>query len=168
MARRKQVQTEEQGEPEMEISSMIDCCFLLLIYFLVATSLVSEKKFDMNLPASSNSSASSDSKPFNITVTEKNAVLMKDDSGVETEMASASQLMLRPGEAGYYEERNLAKLAEYLVKLNPPDAPEEDKKPVILSAHPNAKHQRVMDVMAALSKAKITSVAVKMSAGAAE
>lgn len=163
MARRKQVQTEEQGEPEMEISSMIDCCFLLLIYFLVATSLVSEKKFDMNLPASSNATSSSDNKPFNINVAENNSVMMEDDSGTATQMAPASQLTLRPGEPGYYEERNLADLAEYLIKLNPPDAPEEDKKPVILTAHPNAKHQRVMDVMAALSKAKITSVAVKMS-----
>ena len=64
MARRKQIQTEEQGDPEMEISSMIDCCFLLLIYFLVATSLVSEKKFDMALPAGQSSSSASDSTPF--------------------------------------------------------------------------------------------------------
>ena len=50
MARHKQIVTEEQGDPEMNISSMIDCCFLLLIYFLVATSLVSEKKLDMSIP----------------------------------------------------------------------------------------------------------------------
>ena len=50
MARHKSRPVEEQGEPEMEISSMIDCCFLLLIYFLVATSLVSEKKLDVNIP----------------------------------------------------------------------------------------------------------------------
>ena len=47
MARHKKIETEEQGDPEMNISSLIDCCFLLLIYFLVATTLVSEKKIDM-------------------------------------------------------------------------------------------------------------------------
>lgn len=51
MARHKNIKTEEQEDPEMNISSMIDCCFLLLIYFLVATSLVSEKKLDISIPA---------------------------------------------------------------------------------------------------------------------
>ena len=58
MARHKQIKTEEQEDPEMNISSMIDCCFLLLIYFLVATSLVSEKKLDISIPASTQSQSS--------------------------------------------------------------------------------------------------------------
>ena len=43
MARRKQREAEPEEEPQMNMSSMMDACFLLLIYFIVATSLVSEK-----------------------------------------------------------------------------------------------------------------------------
>ena len=58
MARHKQLQTEEQGDPEMNISSLIDCVFLLLIYFIVATSLVSEKKLDISIPATEGQASS--------------------------------------------------------------------------------------------------------------
>lgn len=158
MARHKQIQSNDEEEASMEISSMIDCCFLLLIYFLVATSLVSEKKFDMALPAGQSSSSSSDSKPFNIKVTGDNAVYFEDQSGKRMGMGPATSLQLRPGQQGYYEERDLTELVTKLKSLNnDPDNP----KPLILTADPSAKHQRVMDVMSALTQANIKAVAVK-------
>ncbi|MBR3696181.1 MAG: biopolymer transporter ExbD [Akkermansia sp.] len=161
MARHKKIETEEQGDPDMEISSMIDCCFLLLIYFLVATSLVSEKKFDMALPASSNSSSSSDSKPFNIKVTGDNAVYYEDQSGKKFNMGPATDFKLKPGQQGYYEERDLTELVTRLKSLN--NDP-RNPKPLILTADPSSKHQRVMDVMSALTQADIKAVAVKCEA----
>ena len=38
MARRKQRAVEPEEEPQMNMSSMMDACFLLLIYFIVAES----------------------------------------------------------------------------------------------------------------------------------
>lgn len=138
MARHRKLQTEDQEDPKTEISSMIDCCFLLLIYFLVATSLVSEKKFDMALPAGQASSSSSDSKPFNIKVTSENAVYYEDQSGKKFSMGSATDLKLKPGQQGYYEERDLTELVTRLKSLN--NDP-KNPKPLILTADPTAKHQ---------------------------
>ena len=45
----------EDEDPKMDISSLIDCCFLLLIYFIVATSIVQERKLDMSMPGNTNS-----------------------------------------------------------------------------------------------------------------
>ena len=161
MARHKKLQVEEEEDPTTEISSMIDCCFLLLIYFLVATSLVSEKKFDMALPAGQASSSSSDSKPFNIKITGDNAVYYEDQSGKRFSMGPATDLKLRPGQPGYYEERDLTELVTRLKSLN--NDP-KNPKPLILTADPNSKHQRVMDVMSALTQAEIKAVAVKCEA----
>ena len=162
MARHKKIQTEEQGDPEMEISSMIDCCFLLLIYFLVATSLVSEKKFDMALPAGDSSSSTSDSKSYTISVASDNSVDFVDsaDKSKPISMAPASDMTLRPGDKGYYEERNLEELIKKLKGMNTnPSKP----MPITLTASPHARHQRVMDVMSALTQADIKAVRVEMS-----
>jgi biopolymer transport protein ExbD len=158
MARHRKLQTDEQEDPGLEISSMIDCCFLPLIYFLVATSLVSEKKFDMALPSSSGAASSSNSKPFNIKITEDNAVWWEDQSGAKVQMAPTTDFKLRPGDAGYYEERDLAELVGKLRPLN--DDP-NNPKPLVLTASPFSKHQSVMDVMSALTQAGIKAVSVK-------
>ena len=50
MARHKKLETVEDEDPTLDISSLIDVCFLLLIYFIVATSLIQERKLDMSMP----------------------------------------------------------------------------------------------------------------------
>ena len=163
MARRKQIQTEEQGDPEMEISSMIDCCFLLLIYFLVATSLVSEKKIDIVIPAPGQpSSSNSDIKPFDIMVGEDNSVKFKNGT-TETTVVNGNVLVTDPSkEAEYFNDRNLKDLVEALKSLNGEGTTDPSKvKPVSLSGHPRAKQQRIMDVMSALARAKITALEIK-------
>lgn len=51
MARHKKLETVEDEDPKLDISSLIDVCFLLLIYFIVATSLIQERKLDMSMRA---------------------------------------------------------------------------------------------------------------------
>ena len=53
MARHKKLEAVEDEDPKLDISSLIDVCFLLLIYFIVATSLVQERKLDMSMPGQS-------------------------------------------------------------------------------------------------------------------
>ena len=163
MARHKTIQTEEQGDPEMEISSMIDCCFLLLIYFLVATSLVSEKKIDIVIPAPGQpSSSNNDIKPFDIVVDENNSVICKSGN-LNLTIVEGNRLVTDPSdEANYFNDRNLKELVEQLKSLNGEGSTDPSKvKPVSLSAHPRAKQQRIMDVMSALARAKITALEIK-------
>ena len=52
MARHKRRAKEAASEPELDISSLIDVCFLLLIYFLVTSTITPrEQDLGMSLPA---------------------------------------------------------------------------------------------------------------------
>ena len=52
MARKKIAEALEDDEPGLDISSLIDVCFLLLIYFLVTTTIQPrEQDLRMSLPA---------------------------------------------------------------------------------------------------------------------
>ena len=52
MARKKVADDIEEDEPGLDISSLIDVCFLLLIYFLVTTTIQPrEQDLKMSLPA---------------------------------------------------------------------------------------------------------------------
>jgi len=52
MARHSRAQALEEDEPSLEISSLIDVCFLLLIYFIVTTTIKArETDTNMQLPA---------------------------------------------------------------------------------------------------------------------
>ena len=58
MARHRKYQSADEALPALDISSLIDVCFLLLIYFLVATT-IQKKEVDvpLALPASAPSDA---------------------------------------------------------------------------------------------------------------
>ena len=52
MSRKKKAEDFEEDEPGLDISSLIDVCFLLLIYFLVTTTIQPrEQDLKMTLPA---------------------------------------------------------------------------------------------------------------------
>lgn len=160
MARHKKIETEEQSDPEMNISSMIDCCFLLLIYFLVATSLVSEKKLDFSVPASGEASAS-DKKPDvrNIRIDAQGQVSCEQDNNIQV---GPLDLKIQPGDSGYMEQRHLTSLAEALKSYNDAQKSVGEEPVVTVSADPLTKNQRIIDVMAALAEAGITTVRIEV------
>ncbi|MFT6596748.1 MAG: biopolymer transport protein ExbD, partial [Akkermansiaceae bacterium] len=52
MSRHKKMQPPEEDEPALNISSLIDVCFLLLIYFIVTTQIVrKEQELSTSLPS---------------------------------------------------------------------------------------------------------------------
>ncbi len=158
MARHKQIQTEEQEDPEMNISSMIDCCFLLLIYFLVATSLVSEKKLDISIPASE--TAASAKKP----PVDPSKIFVKADGSItvngDMPVGEPYNPSLEPGDPGYRGQRQLDQLVEYL-KTQKDLAESVQAEPIVmLTGAPTAPHQRIVDVMAALATVGIHSVGI--------
>lgn len=158
MARHKQIKTEEQGDPEMEISSMIDCCFLLLIYFLVATSLVSEKKLDISIPAQTQP-ASSQKPPV-----DPGRIILKSDGSVywgdDISVADAYNPDAKPGTSEYRAQRKMDMLVEQLTQLKGLAESVQAEPIVMLQGAPNTPHQRIVDVMAALAEAGIRSVGI--------
>lgn len=161
MARHKRIQTEEQSEPEMEISSMIDCCFLLLIYFLVATSLVSEKKLDISIP-SSERSASSEKPPVDpgkISVNADGSIMFGDGASA-LQVADAYNPEAEPGTSEYRAQRNLEVLVENLSELKRNAEAVQAEPIVMLQGASATPHQRIVDVMAALAAAGIHSVGI--------
>lgn len=162
MSRHKQIQTEEQGDPEMNISSLIDCVFLLLIYFIVATSLVSEKKLDISIPATEGQASSKPPlDPGKISVRSNGVVYWNGDLQVADAYDStlADRMKTDPSAAeAYRAQRRMEQLVEQL-KLLKDQATAIDTNPVVLlEGDPQAAHQRIVDVMAALAEADIHSV----------
>lgn len=162
MARRKKIEPPEEEEMTSNISSMIDCCFLLLIYFLVATSLVSEKKLDISIPASSTGSSSQKPKidPGNIYVKSNGVVTWNQDLTV----AQAYDPSLEPGTPAYLEQRRMDSLVESLKLLKEQADAVETAPVVMLHGAGKAPHQRIVDVMAALAEADIHSVGLSTTA----
>ncbi len=158
MARHKQIKTEEQEDPEMNISSMIDCCFLLLIYFLVATSLVSEKKLDISIPAST-AAASSKKPPLDparIILRADGSVMWGGDLPVGEPYNEAAE----PGTSEYRSQRELEQLVEQLKNFKSTADSMQAEPIVMLTGAPTAPHQRIVDIMAALAAAEIHSVGI--------
>lgn len=136
MARRKHFEIEPIEEPNLDISSLIDVSFLLLIYFLVSSSLEPrESDLTMELPTDTGRASNIQIDPLKIRLTVAGQIsiadqLMADDQAMEAELDRYKQLT---------------------------DA--TNKKPlVIVSADDEAKQQRFIDLMNALARVGITTV----------
>ncbi len=166
MARHKQIKTEGEEDPEMNISSMIDCCFLLLIYFLVATSLVSEKKLDISIPGDSTASGGEPPKllPCNIIVNQDGSVLWKGEGGEPMQVGAAYDPATKPGTQEFHSARKMSDLVENLKAFNETAKQVQEPPIVVVKSSPKAVHQRVMDVMSALAEAGIHTVGLSSNA----
>lgn len=148
MARHKKMEPVEDEDPKMDISSLIDCCFLLLIYFIVATSIVQERKLDMSMPAGQASSSKANAIEPGLVRIDGNGVIFwgKQDSQVTVDSDP--------------ENHELPSLVESLSNLKQAAEAVGSTPVVQLFVENGAKHQRVIDVLNALSKAGIKSVAL--------
>ena len=136
MARHKKLEMVEDEDPKLDISSLIDVCFLLLIYFIVATSLIQERKLDMSMPGKSVSDTASQIEPALIRIIKDGTIYWGKDNSlmIDNDM----------------NNHNLATLVQQL-----------ETKPVVqLWVEGDVPHQRVIDVMNALTEAGITTVAL--------
>ena len=136
MARRRHWNVEAIEDPAVDISSLIDVSFLLLIYFLVASSMdTRESDLSMELPTDTGKASNIQIDPLKIRLTESGQItiadtVMADDRQMESELDRYKQLV---------------------------DA--TNKKPlVIVGADDEAKQQRFIDLMNALAKVGITTV----------
>ncbi len=145
----------------MEISSMIDCCFLLLIYFLVATSLVSEKKLDVSIPGSAASAGPPPPlEPGRIAVRANGSVFWNDEMPV----GDAYNPDAKQGTPEYHDQRYMESLVEALKALAD-QAKAADTTPIVMvTGDVKTPHQRIVDVMAALAEADIHTVGLNTAA----
>jgi len=146
MARKKVSQELEEDEPTLDISSMVDVCFLLLIYFLVTTTIQPrEQDLKMTLPAAAPSTEVPDIAPMFIKVNKSGAVTLGLGDQAETLDTDA-------------DSRELPMLKERLdVYVSGVKA--ADKEPVVqIWVDNEAVQQRVIDVMNCLASANIKSI----------
>ena len=136
MAKKKRYEPEQVEDPALDISSLIDVSFLLLIYFLVTSTLEPrESDLSMEMPTDSGRASSIQIDPLKIRLTAAGQIsiadqIMADDAQVEAEMDRYKQLT---------------------------DA--TNKKPlVIVTSDDEAKQQRFIDLMNGLAKVGITTI----------
>jgi len=148
MARHKKIEREEEPMPELDISSLIDVCFLLLIYFIV-TSTVTPREQDLvlALPSSTPSADQPKIAPLFIRV---------DPNGTIFIGTGSSQQAL-DGDSGV---RDLPLLLAHLQTYASAARSASEKPVVQVYVDPGVTQQRVMDVLNAMAAqdVNITSV----------
>jgi biopolymer transport protein ExbD len=146
MARHKKFEVSTDAEPELDISSLIDVCFLLLIYFIV-TSTISPRETDlgMSLPAANPSNEQPKIEPMFIRV---------DAAGVIYTGVGAGQQQL-DSDAGVRD----VPLLDSQLDLYSAAARSAGSTPLVqVYVDPGATQQRVIDVLNSLAGAEISSV----------
>ncbi|MEG0024792.1 MAG: biopolymer transporter ExbD [Akkermansia sp.] len=145
MARHKKMEHAEDEDPGLDISSLIDVCFLLLIYFIVATTLVQERKLEMAMPGGVSSAEAKAVEPG----------LVRIDEGGTIYWGKPENQLVVDSDVHNHE---LPVLVDALNNLKTA-AEAVDTKPVVqLWVESGVPHQRVIDVLNALAKAGIKSV----------
>ena len=149
MARHKKLSAADDENPGLDISSLIDVCFLLLIYFIVATELTSEKKLDMAMP-SVQPAQNKEQVPL------EPGLIRIENSGTIYWGAQENQVLIDDD----LKNHNLGALVDQLKTLKA-GAEATGGKPVVqLWVEGEVPHQRVVDVINALTEAGIQTVAL--------
>ena len=130
----------------MDISSLIDVCFLLLIYFLVTTQIVKkEQELSTALPANNPSTAPPELEPLLILLDEQGHISIRSEGGTELLETDV-------------DSRNVPKLSERL-QIYRSGAESSGNEPLVqLRVDAKAVQQRVIDVLNALAKHQITKI----------
>lgn len=146
MARHRKFEATEEESPALDISSLIDVCFLLLIYFLVTSTITPrESDLGMALPAANPSTEQPEIEPLFIRI-EGNGAIYTGTGASQQPMdsdVSARELPLLRGQLDMYASAARAANSKPLVQIY---------------ADGEASQQRVIDVLNALAGVNINSV----------
>lgn len=147
MARHKRTKREPDPNPSLDISSLIDVCFLLLIYFLV-TSTIRPRETDLGLQLPANTPPTENQPKIEPTF------IRVDPAGAIYIGTGASQQQLDTDNSS----RQLP-LLESNLELYASAARSAGTNPLVqVYADPDSTQQRVIDVLNALAGAGINSV----------
>ncbi len=136
----------EEDQPKLDISSLIDATFLLLIYFLVTTTIVPrESDVQMQLPAAAPSETPPEIEPKLIRIDAAGAIYVGSGAGQIPMDANA-------------DSRDVPMLFEDL-KAYAASAKSASAEPLVqIYVDGGAKQQRVIDVLNALAGVEISKV----------
>lgn len=146
MARHRKYEAPEDADPALDISSLIDVCFLLLIYFIV-TSTIAPRETDlgMALPSGASSDKQPEIEPMFIRVEANGAISIGTGASQQAMDSDPSvrELPLLRGQLDLYSTAARAANSTPIVQIY---------------VDGEATQQRVVDVLNALAGVNINSV----------
>lgn len=146
MARHKSHQSPTDTEPALEIASLIDICFLLLIYFIVTSTIIPrESDLDLALPSEKPIDSASVIDPLHIRIEAGGEISTGLDAGRQTLDSDISL-------------RELPLLRSHLEMIAAASRAAGTTPAVRIDADDRATQQRVIDVLNALAATGIHSV----------
>ena len=129
-------------DPVLNVSSLIDMVFLLLVYFMVTASLVkSEGDLSLELPG---------------VVQQAVAVDMPDEQIIE--VRENGRIYLNGSEYGTPDKNEIPDLVLTLTRYNQACTAAKNKALITIWAAGESKHQRIIDVMNACADAGIKNI----------
>lgn len=127
--------TEETNPSRLNLTSLIDVVFLLLIFFMVSTTFEKQAKLKIELPEASQQAAASESQNLTITINAKGTFYINDQE-LSNQDAQALRKQLQK-EAG--DNRDMK---------------------VLVKADANAAHKYVVTVLDVLGQMGFTGIAI--------
>lgn len=136
------VQAAEMDDPDVNVSSLIDMVFLLLVYFLVSASLVkSEADLGIRLPGM---------------LAQAQAVDLPDEQMIE--IRENGRVILNGREYDSPTSQDLPELVGLLIRYRLASEAAQNEPMITIWAEDNVPHQRVIDVMNACAQAGVKNV----------
>jgi len=108
----------DDSDPEPDLSPMIDCVFILLIFFIVTATFVEEDGLAVNRPEQSASAQANDNQTL--------LLLIRKDSRIEHD----GRLITLEAIAGIVQSQ----------------LQKEERSPIIIQSHPQSRHGMTMQV----------------------
>lgn len=142
MARKKRLPPTEDDEPGLNLSALIDVSFLLLIYFIV-TSTLQPKEGDLGLalPSSLPSNSSMKLDPLTIRLNSEGQVYVSE-ALIEDDI----------------NQRNLTNLQGELTRYKQTCEATDSNPIVVVAADDESVHQRFTDIINTLAKVGISNI----------
>ena len=108
----------DDSDPEPDLSPMIDCVFILLIFFIVTATFVEEDGLAVNRPEDASAAQASDNQTL--------VLVIKKDSRIEVD----GRLISLDAVSGIVQSQ----------------LQREERSPIIIQSHPQSRHGMTMQV----------------------
>ena len=136
------LRTEEQEDPDINVSALIDMVFLMLVYFMATATLIrSEADLGIRLPGM---------------LAQAESVDLTDEQIVE--VRETGQVFLNGQQFDSAESAQLPQLVALLTRYRMSSQAARSEPMITITAEDQAKHQRTIDVMNACAEAGIKNV----------
>lgn len=126
---------ESKKGPKLNMTSLIDVVFLLLIFFMVTTTFEKQAKLKIQLPEATEKIQNQAQSQIVISISEKGSIYLNSNELLNSQYASIASSLKRMVEG-------------------------DEKPPIVIRADANAAHKHVVTVMDVLADMGFTSVSI--------